>query len=121
ASRLYAFEGRCFVLAAGTLQSRADLLQGLELVGGDPDARDLLLGLPDGALQSGGSMIVTPDGTVLAAADNQPDLLVADLDLGMIGRNLTSLDTDGHYARPDLFELHIDRRPRDGFAVAANG
>ncbi len=121
ASRHYAFEGRCFVLAAGTIQHRADLLEGLALVGGDPDAEALLLGLPDGVLQTGGSMIIAPDGTVLAAAGSKADLLVADLDLSMIGRGLTSLDTDGHYARPDVFELHVDRRARDGFAVAENG
>lgn len=121
ASRHYAFEGRCFVLAAGTIQHRDDLLAGLDLVGGDRDAAALLTGLPDGMLQSGGSMIIAPDGTVLAAGDSEPDLLVADLDLSMIGRGLTSLDTDGHYARPDVFELHVDRRPREGFAVAENG
>ncbi|MDH7973618.1 carbon-nitrogen hydrolase family protein [Sphingomonas sp. AR_OL41] len=121
ASRHYAFEGRCFVLAAGTIQHRADLLKGLALVGGDPDAEALLMGLPDGVLQTGGSMIIAPDGTVLAAGDSEPDLLLADLDLSMIGRALTSLDTDGHYARPDIFELHVDRRPREGFAVAENG
>ncbi len=121
ASRHYAFEGRSFVLAAGTIQHRADLLAGLDLVGGDSDAAALLMGLPDGMLQSGGSMIIAPDGSVLAAGDSEPDLLVAELDLSMIGRGLTSLDTDGHYARPDIFELHVDRRPREGFAVAENG
>ncbi|MFA5966526.1 MAG: carbon-nitrogen hydrolase family protein [Sphingomonas sp.] len=121
ASRHYAFEGRCFVLAAGTIQHRDDLLAGLDLVGGDSDAAALLMGLPDGMLQSGGSMIIAPDGSVLAAGDSEPDLLVADLDLAMIGRGLTALDTDGHYARPDIFELHVDRRPREGFAVAENG
>ena len=121
ASRHYAFEGRCFVLAAGTLQHRDDMLAGLELVGGDPDALNLLLKMPEGVLQSGGSMIIAPDGTVLAQANDEPDLLLADLDLSMIGRGLTALDTDGHYARHDLFELHIDRRPREGLVAAENG
>ena len=35
ASRHYAFEGRCFVLAAGLVQHRDDLFEGLALAGGD--------------------------------------------------------------------------------------
>lgn len=118
ASRHYAFEGRCFVLAAGTVQSRADLLEGLERTGNDPDARDLILGIPDGQLQFGGSMIVAPNADVLAQAGDQPELLLAECDLGLIGRNLTSLDSDGHYARPDVFELRVDRRAKTGIVDA---
>ena len=121
ASQHYAFEGRCFVLAAGTIQHRADLLDGLARVGGDADARDLLLGMPDRQLQSGGSCIIAPDGTILAETGGDADLLIADLDLAAIGRNLTSLDSDGHYARPDVFELRVDRRAKLGVADAEDG
>ncbi|MCH4894472.1 carbon-nitrogen hydrolase family protein [Sphingomonas sp. SFZ2018-12] len=114
ASRHYAFEGRCFVLAAGTIQHRDEVLDGLARVGGDTDARALLMGMADGQLQMGGSAIITPEGTVAAQAGAQAELLVADLDLSQIGRALTALDTDGHYARPDVFELHVDRREKAG-------
>lgn len=109
ASQHYAFEGRCFVLAAGLVQHRRDLLDGLDRVGGDADARDLILGIADTQLQSGGSCIIAPDGTLLAETGADPDLLIAELDLDAIGRGLTALDTDGHYARPDVFELRVDR------------
>lgn len=118
ASRHYAFEGRCFVLAAGTIQHRADLLEGLDRVGGDADARDLLMGMPDGQLQFGGSAIIGPDGGVIVEAGPDADLLITDLDLMAIGRGLTSLDSDGHYARPDVFELRVDRRAKLGVADA---
>jgi predicted amidohydrolase len=121
ASQHYAFEGRCFVLAAGTIQTRADLLDGLGRVGGDADARDLILGMADTQLQLGGSCIIAPDGTILAETGADPDLLIADLDLDAIGRGLTSLDSDGHYARPDVFELRVDRRARTGITDAEDG
>lgn len=121
ASQHYAFEGRCFVLAAGLVQHRRDLLDGLDRVGGDADARDLILGIADTQLQSGGSCIIAPDGTLLAETGADPDLLIAELDLDAIGRGLTALDTDGHYARPDVFELRVDRRPRLGVADAEDG
>lgn len=118
ASRHYAFEGRCFVLAAGTVLHRADMIEGLERVGGDAQARALIMAMDDRQLQFGGSMIVAPDAAVLAQAGEEPQLLIADLDLDAIARGLTSLDTDGHYARPDVFELKVDRRARVGVSDA---
>ncbi|HEX7694261.1 MAG TPA: carbon-nitrogen hydrolase family protein [Sphingomonas sp.] len=118
ASRHYAFEGRCFVLAAGTVQHRDDLLDGLARTGGDADARALILGMPDRQLQFGGSMIVAPDAAILAQAGDGPDVIPADLDLTAIGRGLAALDSDGHYARPDVFDLRVDRCARTGVSEA---
>ncbi len=118
ASRHYAFEGRCFVLAAGTVQSRDDMLLGLDQCRMAPEARSAAQGLieamPEGQLQFGGSMIIAPDATILAQAGSTSETLVADLALDQISQGLTSLDTDGHYARPDVFELRVDTRPQTG-------
>ena len=114
ASRHYAFEGRCFVLAAGTVLWRDDLLAGLERVGGGGAALELLSALPAGQLQTGASAIIGPDATVLARADETEQVLTAVLDDAKRLRELAALDTDGHYARPDVFELHVDTRARLG-------
>lgn len=114
ASAHYAYEGRCFVLAAGTLQTREDLLRGFVEAGGEGRARELLQRLPDGPLQQGRSAIVAPDGVVIAQAGEGPEMLLADLDLSEVDRGLATMDTDGQHARPDIFELRVDRRPRKG-------
>ena len=114
ASRHYAFEGRCFVLAAGTVLWRDDLLDGLERVGGAGAARDLLSALPEGQLQSGSSAIIGPDASILAQAGSGEEILTADLDDAWRLEELAALDTDGHYARPDVFELRVDTNVRDG-------
>ena len=43
---------------------------------------------------------------------DRPDLLVADLDLDDIARGKFDLDVVGHYARPDIFRLTVDRSAR---------
>jgi len=114
ASRHYAFEGRSYVLAAGTIQHRGDLLEGLELAGGSAEGRALIMEIPDGQLQFGGSQIIAPDGEILAEAGAQKEVIIADIDVSACARELASLDTDGHYARPDVFELRVDTNAKNG-------
>ena len=116
ASRHYAMEGRCFVLAAGLVQVKDDLLDGLERVGGDAEAKTLFEAIPAQVLNRGGSLIAAPDTRVIAQAGEGEETLFAELDLAEVAEGLTSLDTDGHYSRPDVFELHVDARAKEGVA-----
>jgi len=63
------------------------------------------LELPDRA----SSLIAAPDTRVIAQAGEGEETLFADLDLAEVGEVLTNLDTDRHFARPDVFELTVDR------------
>ncbi|MBI1850503.1 MAG: carbon-nitrogen hydrolase family protein [Planctomycetes bacterium] len=103
ASRHYAFEGRCFVLAAGMILRQSDFPADFPLRGDWKGQPDLLL--------AGGSAIVAPDGSILAGPVRDRETVVtADLDLSAIARESLPLDTSGHYARPDLFQLRVDTR-----------
>jgi nitrilase len=101
ASRHYAFEGRCFVLAVGQIIAARDLPSGLE----PPDD---LKGKPEALLYNGGSCIIGPNGAILAGPIlDREEILIADLDLGMIPEESMALDVTGHYNRPDLFEFRV--------------
>lgn len=121
ASAHYAYEGRCFVLAAGTIQHKADLIAAYEPAGGDGTARKLLDRLPEGQLRHGRSAVIAPDGVVLAQAGEGAETLFAELDLGEVGRGLATMDVDGQHARPDVFELRVDRRARAGIVDVEDG
>ena len=127
ASRHYAMEGRCFVLAAGLVQHRDDLFDGLDRVaraqaaeggsadiGSDADALELFNAIDGEQLNRGGSLIAAPDARVIAKAGEGEEILAADIDLEEITEGLTNLDTDGHYSRPDVFELNVDTGAKDG-------
>src|SRR5712664_1570542 len=99
ASRHYAFEGRCFVLAVGLMMPAAGLPR--ELLGGVP----LSLG-DDQWVARGGGAIIGPDSHyVVQPVFNREELIVADLDFKQIDREAMTLDVSGHYARPDLFRF----------------
>lgn len=100
--RHIAHEGRCFVISACQVQpSPAEL--GLQVDGWEAD-RPLI---------AGGSMIVGPLGDVLAAPlERETGLVTAEVDRDDLVKARYDLDVVGHYARPDIFTLHIDDRPR---------
>ncbi len=98
ASRGYAFEGRCFVIAVGTVLRREHL----------PPDLPLLHDMPGDQWMFGGSAIIGPDGKYIAGpADDTEQLLVAEIDPGRVAEELMTLDVCGHYARPDVFELVV--------------
>jgi nitrilase len=95
-----ALEGRCFVLSACQYLRRADC---------PPDYAAIQGNDPDTVLMRGGSVIVGPLGQVLAGPlYNQNGVLLAEIDLGEVARSKYDLDVVGHYARPDIFRLHVN-------------
>jgi nitrilase len=106
ASRCYAFEGRCHVLAAGQLMRAADLPPELE------PSPDRVSG-PDQLLLRGASAIIGPDGAYLAGPlYDEPGILLAELDYERNRQERMTLDVSGHYQRPDVFELTVRIVPR---------
>ncbi|MEH7827132.1 carbon-nitrogen hydrolase family protein [Gemmobacter denitrificans] len=102
--RHIALEGRCFVLTACQHITRAAY---------GPDHESALGDDPDQVMMRGGSAIIGPLGSVLAGPDFTGEtILYADLDPDEILRARFDFDATGHYARPDVFQLTVDTRPK---------
>jgi predicted amidohydrolase len=103
ASRHYAFEGRCFVVACGALMRARDLPPELELI-------ESLKNDADSLTLRGGSAIIAPDGRVIAGpVFDEETILTADIDTSRIAEESLTLDVTGHYSRPDIFEFELKK------------
>jgi len=97
-----AFEGRCFVLSAVQYLRRGDCPQDYPAVQGDD---------PSTVLIRGGSMIVNPQGAILAGPDYSGEaVLTAEIRLEEVVEGKYDLDVVGHYSRPDVFRLTVNER-----------
>jgi predicted amidohydrolase len=106
ASRQYAFEGRCFVLAAGSLMRAASLPPELE-----PHPERVTS--DSQWVLRGGSAIIGPDGKYITEpVFEQPAIVTAELDLSRAQQERMTLDVAGHYARRDALTLTVHRTGR---------
>jgi nitrilase len=102
--RHIALEGRCFVLSACQYLLRSDCPSWYQPIQGN---------LPETVLIEGGSTIISPLGEVMAGPDRSGEAIItAEIDLGEVARGKFDLDVVGHYARPDVFTLSVDERPK---------
>ncbi len=86
ASRQYAFEGQCFVLASGCVLSKDDALEGFDSLGtNDSEVRELLVSMRTDQLQRGGSAVIAPDiSYVTEPLFDDSSTVFANLDLSLV-------------------------------------
>lgn len=103
ASRQYAFEGRCFVLAAGQIMKASEFPEELTLplyLANDPEKLVL----------NGGSCIIDPRGEFVASPlYDEEGLITAEIDLSVRIKEQMTLDVSGHYQRPDVFNFQVNK------------
>lgn len=100
--RHIAVEGRCFVLSCNQFCRRNDYPTDYRSSFGDD---------PTVVVCRGGSCIVDPFGKFLAGPNTDAEgILIAEIERAQLVRGKFDLDVVGHYARPDIFQLHVDER-----------
>ena len=102
-TRFIAKESRSYVLSVSGLMRRSDIPKNT------PQYDKIIAGSGD-LLANGGSCLAGPDGDwVLEPCADKEELLVATLDHQKVREERQNFDPSGHYSRPDVTRLEIDR------------
>lgn len=103
-TRFIARESRSFVVSVSGLM-HADWIPN------DVPYADRIREEAAGWMADGGSCVAGPDGNwLLEPQVEREDIFLVDLDIEAVARERQNFDPAGHYARPDVTTLHVDRR-----------
>ena len=103
-TRFIARESRSYVVSVSGLMRREDIGDNL------PEA-ELLQDSADDIMADGGSCIAMPNGDwLLEPETNTESLRVAEIDHRRILEERQNLDVSGHYSRPDVTRLIVNRK-----------
>ncbi len=101
-TRFIALEARSFVISASGLMRKSDIV--------DVPHRDQILANSDDLLANGGSCIAGPDGKwIVEPVSGEESLIVAELDHKQVRAERQNFDPAGHYSRPDVTQLQVNR------------
>jgi nitrilase len=111
--RHIAAEGRCWVLGNGSSMRGKDIPR-------DFPERSRVFPDLDAWFNPGDSVIVDPRGVVVAGPLHEKHgILYADCDPARAAAAKRTLDVAGHYGRPDVFHLEVNRGAREPVDFAA--
>ncbi len=103
--RHIAKEGRCFVIGTNTF------LKGSDIQAAIPEIADKYTA--DAVVARGNAAIVDPNGDIVAGPlVGEAGILYATVDVDQAHFSRRQFDPVGHYARPDVFHLEVDTRPK---------
>ncbi|HEA68034.1 MAG TPA: carbon-nitrogen hydrolase family protein, partial [Desulfobacterales bacterium] len=99
-------EGSVFVIGVAPIFEDSDIPSGLP-------SRDSISPVEGEWLMPGNGIVCSPLGEVIAGPmRNEKGFLIADIDLEDVRSARRTFDVTGHYSRPDIFHLNVDRQPK---------
>lgn len=101
--RHIALEGRCFVFSSCQYLTLDDY----------PDKSKIYNNNKDSIIMKGGSCIISPMGKILASAESKTKTIIySDINLEEIIKGKYDFDVVGHYSRPDIFKLNVNKNKK---------
>jgi len=96
-------EGKCWVLNCGVVLERTDFPEDF------PDL-DRLSPVEEEWINPGGSLVISPSGEIVSGPlTKEKGNIILDIDVELASSSKRALDVAGHYSRPDVFNLEVDK------------